>query len=122
MTSTNITATVSKVDEDGTITTVYCHNDGEPEKLGKLLFNEYSDIEKLDRLIVLGSYSRIYGEIKNYHRDMNQIWNDVKPQIHNGFEEAVKEFACQEYNYFFVDGEWLVSNFIRVRKPLIDFL
>lgn len=119
MDQSNVTATISKVDDNSTITSVYVHHDGDPSKLGQMLYDDYSNEEKIDELIALGSYSRVFGEVKNYHRDMQQIWNDVKPQINEGYDEAVKNFTCQEWNYFYVNGEWQVSNFLRVRKPLI---
>ena len=43
--------------KDGSVDHVYCHWDGYPEHNGSLLFNEYSNINKMNQLIKLGDMS-----------------------------------------------------------------
>ena len=42
---------------DGTVDHVYCHWDGYPEHNGSILFNEYSNINKMNQLIKNGDMS-----------------------------------------------------------------
>ena len=43
--------------EDGTVSSVYCHWDGYPSGNGRTLVEYYSDREKVKELIALGSIS-----------------------------------------------------------------
>lgn len=45
--------------EDGTVSSVYCHWDGYPSHNGKVLIAHYSDREKLKELIDLGAISSL---------------------------------------------------------------
>lgn len=43
--------------EDGTIESIYCHNDGYPSYAGKLLYMHYNNREKINKLMQLGDMS-----------------------------------------------------------------
>ena len=45
--------------EDGTVSSVYCHWDGYPSCNGKILVTHYTDREKVKELIALGSISSL---------------------------------------------------------------
>ena len=45
------------LNEDGTITAIYCHWDGYPEGVGLTLVNHYQDEDKVRELLSLGSLS-----------------------------------------------------------------
>ena len=45
--------------EDGTVSSVYCHWDGYPSNNGKILVTYYTDREKVKELIALGSISSL---------------------------------------------------------------
>ena len=45
------------LNEDGTITAIYCHWDGYPEGVGTTLVNHYQDEDKVRELLSLGSIS-----------------------------------------------------------------
>lgn len=47
------------VNEDGTVSSIYCHWDGYPDHNGKLLTTHYTDREKVKALIELGSISSL---------------------------------------------------------------
>jgi hypothetical protein len=47
------------VNEDGTVSSVYCHWDGYPSGNGKLLVTHYTDRDKVKALIELGSISSL---------------------------------------------------------------
>lgn len=52
------------VNEDGTVSSIYCHWDGYPEHHGKLLLSHYTDREKVKALIELGSISVLAQEVE----------------------------------------------------------
>jgi hypothetical protein len=45
--------------EDGTVSSIYCHWDGYPSNNGRTLIDHYSDREKVKELIALGSISAL---------------------------------------------------------------
>ena len=45
--------------EDGTVSSVYCHWDGYPSNNGKILVEHYTDREKVKELIALGAISSL---------------------------------------------------------------
>ena len=45
--------------EDGTVSSVYCHWDGYPSNNGRILVTHYTDREKVKELIALGSISAL---------------------------------------------------------------
>jgi hypothetical protein len=50
--------------EDGTVSSIYCHWDGYPSHNGKVLIAHYSDREKLEELIALGAISCLKENVK----------------------------------------------------------
>ena len=52
------------LNEDGTITAIYCHWDGYPEGVGLTLVNHYPDEDKVRHLISLGSISVLGEEVE----------------------------------------------------------
>jgi hypothetical protein len=53
--------------KDGTFTGIYCHWDGYPGHVGKILFEFYSDLPKLRKLMKLGSLSVLGGDLGKKH-------------------------------------------------------
>ncbi len=53
--------------EDGSYTSIYCHFDGYPTGVGKILTTFYTDPAKVEQLIELGSLSSIGPEIGAQH-------------------------------------------------------
>lgn len=58
---------IGKVNYDGTITTVYCHNSGDPASKLPVLTEHYSSPEKVDELLALGNLSILAPEIGFKH-------------------------------------------------------
>jgi len=57
-------STIAKVQEDGqTIRSIYCHFDGYPDYVGKVLQEHYTDMNKIDQLLALGDLSVLDKEI-----------------------------------------------------------
>lgn len=53
--------------EDGTVTSIYCHFDGYPQHHGPILVGHYSTEEKVRTLIALGDLSQLGEEIGTPH-------------------------------------------------------
>ena len=109
--------------EDGSVTSVYCHWDGYPENNGDILVVHYKEREKVQKLIGLGSLSSLAPEIDApeghsyenpvpgvtvaYHRDRGepmQMKQHISPE--NFFASDI-----EEYGYLYtLEGEWLVKD------------
>ncbi len=104
--STN--ALVVEKRKNGSYRRIYVHWDGYLEGVGAILRNVFNTDAKVKGLIDLGDCSSIVGatdidnEVVAYHRDLNEDWDRVKPEITQTFEPV--------YGFFFVylweDGKW----------------
>jgi len=115
-------STIWRKNEDGSFTGVYCHWDGYLEGVGVKLKKHYTDDEKVKGLIALGSISSLEESIDcpsghsfenpvegytiAYHRDRDE---DLNIYHVGNYDEAKKYF--EEYNYFFINGAWQVSEY-----------
>jgi hypothetical protein len=109
--------------EDGTVSSVYCHWDGYPSHNGDLLVKHYSDRENVEALISLGAISSLRKNIVNtsgthsiespqedvtiaYHRDRGEALQEAR------IDESIEAYAksdYEEYGYVFTrDNEWKV--------------
>ena len=113
---------IGMVNEDGTVSSVYCHWDGYPSYNGRVLSENYTDLEKVKKLIALGSISVLDEEVETsdphtfenpkkgvtvaYHRDRGEDYD--APRINGSLDEYLED-DNEEYGYFFLDGEWFVK-------------
>lgn len=113
---------IGMVNEDGTVSSVYCHWDGYPSYNGRVLSENYTDLEKVKKLIDLGSISVLKDEVETddphtfdkpkegitiaYHRDRGENYDP--PRINESLDEYLED-DNEEYGYFFLDGEWFVK-------------
>lgn len=126
--------------ESGTVTSIYCHWDGYPEYVGKMLHEHYNDKEKVKKLIDLGSISSLsenvhapegvkhdfenpaHGVTVAYHRDRGET-------LDQNINTSVEQFFSgdiEEYGYCFTAaGEWIFKSAEQSYdevKPLEDIL
>lgn len=112
---------------DGTVKQIYCHHDGYIEKNGKILQEQYSDPDKLNKIIELGDLSSLGFNIGTKHdfdyygsdictfygRDRNE--DNVEPNQFKDFNDYLKNHRQEEYNYILrlINGQavWLVSHY-----------
>ena len=127
--------------QKGEIKSIYCHWDGYIEHNGEILNKFYTTEKDVRELIALGdlsvlgkrvgekvdfdkmTFDPIYrdkydGQCVAYCRDRGEKFND---RISSSIEDLED---CEEYNYLFKDGEWLVSCYDTGNKfrPLKDYL
>jgi hypothetical protein len=113
--------------QDGSVTSVYCHWDGHIKTNGVILNNNYATTDKVEELIALGDLSSLDKTLEktiSYHRnngeDFNQTpFSDVEELFEDGFRSGVEYIYC-----FTKDGIWLVngygSNQVQVLKEVIE--
>ena len=107
---------------EGKIRSIYAHWDGYPEHNGKILLDNYKNIEKIKALIELGSVSSLGAEIGEqqdfdnketqkddwtlaYHRDRGESlvineYDDIPSWVDD----------MEEYAYLYNGREWLVND------------
>ena len=94
--------------EDGTFKSIYCHWDGYPSGVGKMLQEHYTDREKINSLLELGDISSLEKDLDStvaYHRDRGESYSP--PAINSRIEYVHTE----SYLYLFrLDGEWRIFN------------
>ncbi len=115
--STN--STISILNEDGTVSSIYCHWDGYFAYNGRMLLQFYKDVEEVKELISLGSLSALcplinptgdthsFGTPEDnvtiaYHRDRGE---DL---VIDNYSNLYHYERCNKsgYNYLFKDGNW----------------
>jgi hypothetical protein len=115
---------ISKLNEDGTITGIYCHFDGYVSGNGDLLHKHYQDEEKVNKLVNLGDISSLNEEVEApegvehsynrphkgvtvaYGRDRGET--GVEPTVSKDKEDFVKKWKDNwcEYFYQFRESKW----------------
>lgn len=105
--------------EDGTITSIYCHWDGYLSHVGRILHTSYTTEEKIRELMALGDLSSLGKEIGHkqsfdqptdtdwclaYGRDRGETGTEAG--LSTNRESYLK--LSEEYTYLWKDGEWLV--------------
>ena len=105
-------ATRSKIaieNENGTVSSIYCHWDGYPDNNGKILKEYYTDRNKLQQLLELGDISVLkedLNKVEAYHRDLCKTY--YPPMEYRNIKSFGKQFGY-EYGYVLTkDNEWLV--------------
>jgi hypothetical protein len=113
--------------QDGTITSVYCHWDGYLSHNGKILFETYNTEEKIRELLSYGSIGSLANDIgvqhpfDNPHPFRSPEYNEFMKMTtfygrDRGEEDTealvhptVSDFLSysEEYTYLFKDGKWV---------------
>lgn len=91
-------STIGVVRCDGSKARIYCHWDGYLEHNGVILYESYSDMDRLEQLLRLGNISSLEENLETviaYHRDRGEEWDDCHS-------------ADEDFNYTFHEngGYW----------------
>jgi len=92
--------------QNGSITSVYCHYDGYPEGVGQELIQNYTSPVEVNELLSKGDMSSLHS--KQFFKDRGET--DVD-SINSENEQEYLEFTGNcwgEYAYLYRDGEWEV--------------
>lgn len=131
---------ISYVTSEGKVRSIYCHNDGYLEGVGKTLLENYNDTN-LNALMDLGNLSSLgttptteprrwddsfmmeeyfktgYDDSKcTSYRDRGD--EDIDAEEFDSLEEFENSDCCEEYNYLFKNGNWFFWNGFSNKKPL----
>jgi hypothetical protein len=97
---------ISKANEDGTIQAIYCHHDGYPEHVGKLLVVNYNQLN-LDKLFAEPKDLRGL-DIPSKEPDVLQVSSNIAQYPFRSLYELKNKaigMYC-EYLYYFQNGIW----------------
>ena len=124
---------IGKLEDNGTVTAIYCHWDGYAEGVGHTLMKHYRDADKVDALMALGDLSVLAAEIGEKHpfsyhdvqmtsEQYNELYGNMclaYGRDRNEKNVAAKTFANidvyaeealplmgSEYLYLYEDGFW----------------
>ena len=112
---------IAFVNSDGSVKSIYCHNDGYPSYMFNMLVDYYNSAELAESLVDLGDLSSVQKNIWSeshsfdhpikdttiaYHRDRGEDycqnkWSNLDEYLNN----AVSSY-CADYLYYFKDGRW----------------
>jgi hypothetical protein len=123
--------------QDGKIVSVYCHWDGYVANNGRILLENYTDIDKIEALVALGSISSlgtVIGEQQDF--DDRSTQKDEWTLFYSrdrGEQLSIQEYDdipswvldMEEYAYLWNGKEWLVNDHGAVDEngyPIFDLL
>ena len=120
----------------GEVKAIYCHFDGYPEYVGKVLVENYDTTEKVEELLALGDLSSLGERVKPnenethtfensvddvtvaYHRDRGEELIAARTYSSIGkFIRAFEDAWC-EFFYVFDNNEWYVYTKVNDGKPV----
>jgi hypothetical protein len=108
--------------KEGKIVSVYCHWDGYVANNGKILLENYADVDKIEALVALGSISSlgtVIGEQQDFDDRSTQKDNwTLFYSRDRGEELSIQEYddipswinEMEEYAYLWNGTEWLVND------------
>jgi hypothetical protein len=110
--------------QDGSVTSVYCHWDGHIKTNGRILNENYTTKDKVEELIALGNLSSLDETIERtvaYHRDNGEYhliqisFINVEELFEDGFSMGVEYIYC-----FTKDGIWVVNELGSVNVAVLS--
>ena len=115
---------------EGKYRSIYCHWDGYPSYVGRVLKEDYKEVDKINRLIDLGDISSLREEVEtdqphSYDTPVNNVTvaygrdrgeTDVEFKIFENIEDIKKWYNDSEYHYVYDEGWKLIS-----RGKLVEY-
>lgn len=113
-------AFIAKKTNENNYRTIYCHWDGYPEWVGRILVEDYNTPDKVDRLINLGDISALYSKLDPdpkfphsfdnpqpcvtiaYGRDRKEKGVDARVMT---FSELTDRNNCVSYVYIYTEDQ-----------------
>ena len=115
------------LNENGSVTGIYCHFDGYPKYVGNILLNHYTNTDIVNKLMNLGDLSSIGENLSTdiphsfndpvegvcvaYGRDRGET--DVEARVFNNTDEY-QNYADKsgvDYQYLFENGKWIYRKY-----------
>jgi hypothetical protein len=109
--------------QDGSVTSIYCHWDGHINSNGVILNDNYNTTDKVNELIALGDLSsldvtidRTVAYARDNGEDLNQKpFSNVEDLFEDGFSSGIEYIYC-----FTKDGFWLVNELGSVNVAILS--
>lgn len=95
---------------DGKVKKVYCHWDGYLSNNGKILQENYTTPEQVERLLDFGDISSLDDDVEGtvfYKRDRGE--SGVDARVYDSVADYQKNAQFEEYNYIMRGGMWFVA-------------
>jgi hypothetical protein len=99
-------STISLENYDGSVESIYCHNDGYPEHNGKILLNNYETEDEVRELIELGDISVLEPTIEETREHSYHYKGEAR---NIAYLNDIKELSKQSYNYLFRNDMWWMA-------------
>lgn len=102
---------------------VYCHWDGYPDEVGRLLYEHYG-IETTRQLLELGNLSSLEANISTsvfYCRDRGEDFNSNRAIVRDNFDDMLEYYATDFAYYLDEKGHWWYTDYNKPLTPLADF-
>lgn len=114
------------LNNDGTVTAIYCHWDGHIRINGKILAKHYCNEEKVKKLISYGDLSSLHARVEPdkdtehtadkpqkdvcvfYHRDGGEKFEETRPKTYQSILDMYNSLKNSwiEYFYIYIFGDW----------------
>lgn len=127
---------IAILNDDGTVTAIYCHWDGIININGKILLKNYHKKTKVEELIKHGDLSSLHAEIEPtertthtadipqkdvcvfYHRDGGYEYEETKPKTYLSITDIYNKLKGSwiEYLYIYIGNDWYYSNLVDDEK------
>ena len=122
------------LNENGSVTGIYCHFDGYPKYVGNILLNHYTNTDIVNKLMNLGDLSSI-GE--NLSTDIPHSFNDPVEGVCVAYgrdrgetDVNSKKFISEieykmngkgvDYQYLFNNGKWYYRNVNKTGSTFVE--
>ena len=99
-------STVAKVNEDGTVTQIYIHWNGDLEGVGAELLENYNTPQEIDALLADGDHSELCNTPVSYR---SRGYSDVDARSFFDRQAYLAQGQAEEFNYLYSNGVWRVS-------------
>ena len=100
--------------DDGKVRRIYCHFDGYPQGVGRMLYEFYDDADKVDQLLALGDLSSLGPEIGDGSQDeydcMAYTRGYKEPATFNSESDFLRQVEGIDYLYMYDEGVWKVRS------------
>jgi len=100
--------------KDGKFLTCYCHCDGYPGHVGKLVTSHYNTKEKMLELLSYGSIMALASTIKEsdfFARDHEESLEQNKPQYIRNVEDLLRFYNFVDYVYILDENSKMVTTY-----------
>lgn len=107
---------IGKLNDDDSVTAIYCQLDSSPEHVGGTLCTSYQHERDVDALLALGDLSSLGlstygGDTQAYHRDMGDAFESHHYPSEEDYHLDSDTFSAQ-YVYLYKEGVWHVSGIV----------